>query len=180
MVYGFFNLKQRKFYKNTRVSSSAKLIDKINIDLKNDVWVGHYCLLDGIGGITIERGVNIASHSCIYTHSSQNSIRLLGEKYIQIPRDERIGYLLGAVYVGEYSFIGTSCVILHGTSLGKGCIVAAGSVVRGKFPDYSVIAGNPAKVIGDTRTIDKELFDDGVDFKDYYDQKVVTDNFSIY
>jgi len=84
MVYGFYNRVQKRFYKNTRISSSAKLIDKQNIDIADNVWIGHYCLLDGIGGITIGEGVNIASHSCIYSHSSQNAIRLLGKKFIEI------------------------------------------------------------------------------------------------
>ena len=38
-------------------------------------------------------------------------------------------------------------MIQSGTILGKQCIVGANSVVRGQFPDYCVIAGNPAKII---------------------------------
>lgn len=49
--------------------------------------------------------------------------------------------------IGEYSFIGYGAVIQAGTILGKQCIVGSNSVVRGQFPDYSVIAGSPAKII---------------------------------
>ena len=49
--------------------------------------------------------------------------------------------------IGEYCFIGYGAVILPGTKLGKQCIVGANSVVKGSFPDYCVIAGNPAKII---------------------------------
>ena len=49
--------------------------------------------------------------------------------------------------IGEYCFIGYGAVILPGPKLGKQCIVGANSVVKGEFPDYCVIAGNPAKVI---------------------------------
>jgi acetyltransferase-like isoleucine patch superfamily enzyme len=51
------------------------------------------------------------------------------------------------VYIGENCFIGMNSVILPGTVLGKQNVVAAGSVVKGKFPDYVVIAGNPARII---------------------------------
>lgn len=49
--------------------------------------------------------------------------------------------------IGENCFIGYGVVILPGVHLGKQCIVGANSVVKGRFPDYSVIAGSPAKVI---------------------------------
>lgn len=49
--------------------------------------------------------------------------------------------------IGEYCFIGYGAVILPGTKLGRQCIVGANSVVNGEFPDYCVIAGNPAKAI---------------------------------
>ena len=49
--------------------------------------------------------------------------------------------------IGENCFIGFGVVIQAGTILGKQCIVGANSVVRGTFPDYSVIVGVPAKVI---------------------------------
>lgn len=49
--------------------------------------------------------------------------------------------------IGENCFIGYGVVIQAGTILGKQCIVGANAVVRGNFPDYSVIAGVPAKII---------------------------------
>lgn len=175
MVYGFFNNADGRFYKKSRISSSAVLVDKRKIDIRDHAWIGHYCLLDGIGGITIEEGVNIASHTCIYTHSSHDAIRLMGRKYIEVPAEERIGYAIEGVRIGAFSFVGTSCVLLPGTVLGKGCIVGAGSVVKGNYPDYSVIVGNPAKVIKDTREIDKELFLKGLDFKNYYNPSIIAE-----
>ena len=49
--------------------------------------------------------------------------------------------------IGENCFLGYGCVIQAGTILGKQCIVGANSVVRGDFPDYSVIVGAPAKIV---------------------------------
>lgn len=49
--------------------------------------------------------------------------------------------------IGNGCFIGYGSVILPGTILGNHCIVGANSVVRGKFPDNTVIVGAPAKIV---------------------------------
>ncbi|MDI9401162.1 MAG: acyltransferase [Limisphaerales bacterium] len=51
------------------------------------------------------------------------------------------------IRIGDGCFIGANSIILKGTELGKNCVVGAGSVVCGKFPDNVIIAGNPAKVL---------------------------------
>ena len=56
-----------------------------------------------------------------------------------------------AVEIGEHSFIGAGAIVLPGTRIGKYCIIGAGAVVKGKIEDYSIVIGNPAKKIGDTR-----------------------------
>ncbi len=49
--------------------------------------------------------------------------------------------------IGEFCFIGAGAKILAGTILGRQCIVAANAVVRGIYPDYSVIAGSPSRIV---------------------------------
>ncbi|MCD4669538.1 MAG: acyltransferase [Actinomycetia bacterium] len=56
-------------------------------------------------------------------------------------------YIVSDTRISENCFIGYGACILAGTRLGKQCIVGAQAVVRGNFPDYSVIAGIPAKII---------------------------------
>jgi acetyltransferase-like isoleucine patch superfamily enzyme len=55
--------------------------------------------------------------------------------------------IFGKIKIGNNVFIGNGCTILPNTIIGDNCIVGAGSVVRGKFPDNSVIIGNPAKLV---------------------------------
>ena len=49
--------------------------------------------------------------------------------------------------IGKNCFIGYGAAILPGTILGEQCVVGANAVVRGHFPPFSVIAGNPARII---------------------------------
>lgn len=51
------------------------------------------------------------------------------------------------VIIQDKCWIGFDAIILKGVTLGEGCIVGAGSVVTKSFPAWSVIAGNPAKLI---------------------------------
>lgn len=55
------------------------------------------------------------------------------------------------IRIGENSFLGMGALLLPGAEVGRDCIVGAGSVVRGKVPDGSIVAGNPAVVVGETR-----------------------------
>ena len=51
------------------------------------------------------------------------------------------------VIVGEDAHIGANVTILCGVTIGRGCIVGAGTVIRKSTPPYSIIVGNPAKVV---------------------------------
>lgn len=52
-----------------------------------------------------------------------------------------------SVYIDDWSFIGAGAIILPGIKIGKYCIIGAGAVVKGDIPDYSIVIGNPAKII---------------------------------
>lgn len=54
---------------------------------------------------------------------------------------------IAPVNIGNNVFIGAGSIILPGVTLGNNVVVGAGSVVTKSFPDNSVIAGNPARII---------------------------------
>jgi acetyltransferase-like isoleucine patch superfamily enzyme len=66
----------------------------------------------------------------------------------------------GSIVLEDDVWIGTGCLILSGVKLERGCVVAAGSVVTKSFSPYSIIGGNPARIIKkrfDDETIEKLL-----------------------
>jgi acetyltransferase-like isoleucine patch superfamily enzyme len=92
----------------------------------------------------------------IVTHSSHRAMRLLGRSYAEW-QGAMPGWVAGPVHLGAYSFVGPHSLIEAGTRLGRGTLVCAGSFVRGEFPDFAVLEGRPARVVGDTRQADEAL-----------------------
>lgn len=53
----------------------------------------------------------------------------------------------GDVVIGNDVWVGTNVIILSGVNIGDGCVIGAGAVVAKSVPPYSVVVGNPARVI---------------------------------
>lgn len=168
MIYGYLRY-DGVLLDNTRISNTTFIDSKDKFYIEGNVFIAHYNILDASHGLTIKEGCQIASFNSIITHSSHISIRLYGKEYQK--HNNLIGYKKGPIYIGEYTFIGPHCVIMPETKIGKGCIVSAYSFVQGQFPDYSIISGNPAKIVGDTRRIDERYLKEYPELSSYYYDK---------
>ena len=102
--------------------------------------IGHNCHISSCELLAI--GANVTISSNVFLGSLDHTF--------EIPNTHVMNQPLSCIQttVGDFSFIGTGAVILAGTNIGKNCVVGANSVVNGNFPDYSIIAGYPAKNIG--------------------------------
>ncbi len=167
MIWGYTDASGRKL-PQVRISNTTYLGNPENLQLGNHVFIGHFSMIDASNGLTIEEGCQITNYVSILTHSSHISIRLYGNAYTG--RQNHAGYVKGSVVIGKYSFIGPHTVIMPGTTIGKGCMVSAYSYVNGAFPDFSIIAGNPAVVTGDTRKLDQPYLDLDPVLKKWYNQ----------
>ncbi len=157
MIYGLRDPATKNFRKFTRVSDSSVILGKSNLAIGDFVWVGHYSILDASEGLNIEEGCQLAAWVGIYTHSSHTAIRLYGKDYVNIPSQERAGYVRGAVKIGAYSFVGAGAVILPGVTIGRGCLISAGAMVNKDIPDYSIVVGSPGKIVGSTKKMDQKF-----------------------
>ncbi len=96
--------------------------------------IGDSCFLDGRDGITFGANVNVGSHVSIYTRQHD----------VDSPDFAEVG---GAVTVGDYAWIASHAVVLPGVTIGAGAVVAAAAVVTRDVPPYTLVGGNPARVI---------------------------------
>lgn len=156
MIYGFRDPTTKQWRKWVRLSSSVSILGRDQLSMGDYVWMSDYSIIDAAGGVTIGEGCQFGAYVIILTHGSEHSIRLLGRSLVHIPNAERLGYTRGPVQIGEYTFFGAHCAVLPGTTVGTGCLIGAGTLVSGIIPDYSVVLGWPGRIVGDTRTIDRD------------------------
>jgi len=156
MVWGY-RRPDGKLMKHTRIANTTFIDGENHADISDFVFIGHHNFIEASNGLIIGEGVQITNFISILTHSSHKSIRLYGRHFVD--KTAEIGYVKGRVEIGDYSFIGPHSLILPGTRIGKGSMISAYSYVSGEFPDFSVIKGNPAKVVGDTRKLDRPYLD---------------------
>lgn len=149
------------FCKHTGVSNMTHISqDGENLYIGNNVFIGHFNYIDGKNApLTICDNVEITNYTSVLTHSTHNAIRFSLAKETK---------LVGPVFIGECTYVGPHVVIMPNTRIGKGCIISAYSYVKGNYPDYSILRGQPARVIGDTRTIDKDLLEKYPDLQCLY------------
>jgi maltose O-acetyltransferase len=116
----------------------ANFFEPGNIQIGNDTIIGDHAFLDGRSTLTIGNHVDIASSVMIY--NSEHDL----EK-------EDFSARVEPVEIGDYVFIGPRVIILPGVKVGLGAIVAAGAVVTKDVPDFAIVGGVPAKVIGERK-----------------------------
>jgi len=97
--------------------------------------------------LVVSMNVHFLTHDYSYT----TALIAIGEQ----PETD-IG-VLREIIIGNNVFIGMNSLLLPGTKIGNHVIIGAGSIVRGTIADYSIVAGNPAVVIGDIRTLAEKI-----------------------
>jgi acetyltransferase-like isoleucine patch superfamily enzyme len=142
----------------TRLSPTVCIEHPEGLQLADDVFIGHFNFIEASGGVRIGRGVQITNFVSIVSHSTHRSVRVaaaLSGQPALLDGADRAGDLRAPVEIGAYGFIGPHSTLEAGTRLGRACLVQAHSRVRGTFPDFSVIGGQPARALGDVREADR-------------------------
>ncbi len=112
-----------------------------NVNVGNNVKIG-----DGVriqNNVSVYEGVEIEDNvflgpSCVFTN-------------VLMPRADRsVHGKYERTLVREGASLGANCTIVCGHTIGRRALVAAGAVVTKDVPDYAIVAGVPAKIIGKT------------------------------
>ena len=111
-----------------------------NIEIGDYCFINKYTLLDGRGGkLTIGNNVDIAQEVNIWTLSHD-------------PHDDYHGVWGKEVVIEDYVWIASRATIMPGIRIGRGAVVAAGSIVTKDVPAMVIVAGNPAKIVGERKS----------------------------
>jgi acetyltransferase-like isoleucine patch superfamily enzyme len=127
---------------NVYVKHSARLCpcnEEAKIMIGSRTTIGYNTLIFASGSISIGSDCMIAPN--VYLVDSDHGTELGQKMNIQ-------ANVVEPITVEDDVWIGTGAVILKGTHIAEGCVIAANSVVKGRLEPFSIYAGAPAKKIG--------------------------------
>jgi acetyltransferase-like isoleucine patch superfamily enzyme len=110
-----------------------------SLTIGDDVGIGEYAYICAVAPVTIGSDTIVGQYLSVHPQNHH-----FDEKSILI-RHQGTSEL--GVNIGANCWIGSKVTFLDGSSVGDGCVVAAGAVVTKAFPGNVIIAGNPAKVL---------------------------------
>lgn len=149
--------------KDTFVAPSCDLIGQVTLKDRANLWFGVVARGD-MNEIVVGQGSNIQDLSML--HVTEELPLIIGDGV-------SVGHkaILHACTVGEYSLVGMGAILLDAAVISSHSVVAAGSVVPPgkKYPPYSMIMGNPARVVRQLKPEEIDLYGDH--YKIYEDLK---------
>jgi len=129
---------------NITIGKGLNVINPGNVFLGNHVFIGSGAhLLAGNAPIRIGSKVMLAGEVAIITGNHNTGV--VGRPMFDVKEKRPFDDM--PVVIEDDVWIGFRAVLLKGTKVGRGSVIGAGAVVMGKVPPYSVVAGNPARVL---------------------------------
>jgi acetyltransferase-like isoleucine patch superfamily enzyme len=121
---------------------SGRSLDQPVLAIGNRVSFGHQTSISCNRSITVEDDVYIASSCSIADNDGHPLDPHLRAAGLPAPPETT-----RSVLIRRNAWIGNSCHILKGVTIGRGAIIGSGSVVTSDIPDFAIAGGNPARVI---------------------------------
>lgn len=125
--------------RNVAIYYDCEIRDPYKISIGHGSIIGDHVILDGRNGIRIGSNVNFSSYVSIWTEQHDHR-----DPWFRCETQQKT-----PVVIGDRAWLGPNTIILHSVHIGEGAIVAAGAVVTKNVPPFAIVAGIPAKVIGE-------------------------------
>jgi acetyltransferase-like isoleucine patch superfamily enzyme len=115
----------------------------LGVNIGKNVMINYGVYLDvpSLNRLTIEDNVLIAAETLFLLHKRDISKYNINALPQELPMKEYY------IKICKNAQIGTRAMLLPGVTVGEGAVVAAGAVVTKDVPPYTIVGGNPAKVI---------------------------------
>jgi acetyltransferase-like isoleucine patch superfamily enzyme len=111
-----------------------------------EVTIGNYCTLVG-AIICTNNAIKIGDYSFVAHEVLFADTAFAMPEYPDRPVEEGVRRET-TIELGSDVWVGMGAILLQGAQIGRGAVVGARAVVNFKVPDYAVVAGNPAKIVG--------------------------------
>jgi acetyltransferase-like isoleucine patch superfamily enzyme len=138
---------------HSRISTHSVIESPGRLQLGDHVFIGHFNFIDASGGLGLGEGVQITNNVSVLTHSTHRALRLERENFWG--HSAPAGVERAATSIGDWTFVGPHCTIAPGARIGRGVLVRAYSYVSGVVPDFAIVQGQPARIVGDVRDDDR-------------------------
>ena len=135
----FVKLVRADAARDVSLERGVRVTEKGGVTVGENTNINTGVVLDGRGGLQIGSKVNISPEALILTAEHD-------------PRSPDFDGVRSAVVIGDRVWIAARAMVLPGSRVGEGAVVGAGSVVRGEVEPWSIVAGNPARKVGDRPT----------------------------
>ena len=113
-----------------------------------DVLIGERCYLNSGCVLYSGNGITMGNDVLIAANCTLAPVNHAFRDRDQLIREQGFGPSRGGIVIEDDVWIGANCVLLDGAVLRRGCVVGAGSLVRGELPAYSICRGTPAVRVG--------------------------------
>lgn len=147
--------------KNVVIEDGVRIFHPENVQLGDNVWVGHCGYIDGYhsGYVTVGEGTWIGPFSFIHGAAGLTVGRCvgIGPRVTVLTSEHRLDMTevpvihadldLCPVTIADGADVGAGAVILPGVSIGEGAVIGAGAVVVADVDPYAVVGGNPAQIL---------------------------------
>lgn len=137
----FYTLAGVKIGRGSHIHMGTQFFYPAGVSIGQGTIIGQNAFLDGRDQLVIGDHVDIASDVMIY--NSEHDVN-----------SEDFKAITAQVTIGNYVFVGPRAIILPGVKIGHGAVVAAGAVVSKDVPDFAIVGGVPASVIGERKLKD--------------------------
>lgn len=124
--------------KNVNIRPNVKFVKGCNISIGDNSGIGEKSFLQDLGKITIGDNVLMGPEVNIFTSNH-------GMKKDSLIINQELS--IKEVIIENDVWIGARAIILPGVKIAKGTVIAAGSIVTKDTEQYSIVGGNPAKLI---------------------------------
>ncbi|GGH57203.1 acetyltransferase [Comamonas phosphati] len=113
-----------------------------------DLVIGEHSIVNAGCVLYTGNGICIGSHVAIAANCTFAPVNHAYSDRHRLIREQGFLPSKGGIVIEDDVWIGANCALLDGALLRRGCVVGAGSVVRGELTAYTVYAGTPLRVVG--------------------------------